>query len=99
MGQTHQEVVPAATHVTAKPTDRDICDAYLYLLGRSLVLRQEQLDFRTGDFRWNVLVHRPVGGVSQHLPRGTQAPECVLAQHYLLRSKGHYTSGHGIVHT
>lgn len=64
MRHTHQDTVPVLTHVAAKPSDRDICDAYLYLLGRLLVLRQEQLDFRTGDFRWNLLVHRAVGGVA-----------------------------------
>ena len=47
-----------------KPTiaDRSICDAYLYLLGRLLVLRQQQLDFQEG-FTWNALVHRRPGDV------------------------------------
>ena len=42
--------------------DQDVSDAYLYLLGRLLVLRQQQLDFQEG-FKWNVLVHREPGKV------------------------------------
>ena len=45
-------------------SDQDISDAYVYLLGRLLVLRQEQLDFQKEGFHWNELVHRKVGGVS-----------------------------------
>ena len=44
-------------------TDQDISDAYLYLLGRLLVLRQQQLDLQE-EFQWNRLVHRKPGGVS-----------------------------------
>src|SRR5262245_37969287 len=43
--------------------DLDIVDAYLYLLGRLLVLRQEHLDFKNGGFEWNEIVHRTPGGV------------------------------------
>jgi len=43
-------------------TDQDISDAYVYLLGRLLVLRQQQLDFQEG-FKWNELVHRKPGAV------------------------------------
>lgn len=46
------------------PTDGDICDAYLYLLGRLLVLRQEHLDFAIDGFQWNEIVHRPVGSIA-----------------------------------
>ena len=42
--------------------DQDISDAYLYLLSRLLVLRQQQLDFQEG-FKWNALVHRKPGEV------------------------------------
>lgn len=42
--------------------DQDVSDAYLYLLGRLLVLRQQQLDFQEG-FKWNELVHRAPGKV------------------------------------
>ena len=42
--------------------DQDVSDAYLYLLSRLLVLRQQQLDFQEG-FEWNTLVHRKPGDV------------------------------------
>jgi hypothetical protein len=43
-------------------SDQDISDAYIYLLGRLLVMRQQQLDFKEG-FKWNELVHRKPGAV------------------------------------
>ncbi|MEJ8848333.1 DUF1214 domain-containing protein [Variovorax rhizosphaerae] len=43
-------------------TDQQISDAWIYLLGRLLVLRQQQLDFKEG-FQWNRLVHRKPGEV------------------------------------
>ena len=45
-------------------SDQDITDAYLYLLGRLFVLRQEQLDFTKEGFKWNEIAHRTVGGVA-----------------------------------
>src|SRR5688572_843334 len=42
--------------------DQDISDAYIYLLSRLLVLRQQQLDFEEG-FQWNQLMHRKPGEV------------------------------------
>jgi hypothetical protein len=47
----------------ATVSDQDITDAYHYLIGRLLVLRQEQLDLKA-DFKWNQIVHRDVGGVA-----------------------------------
>ncbi|MDM0021134.1 DUF1214 domain-containing protein [Variovorax saccharolyticus] len=44
-------------------TDQQISDAYIYLLSRLLVLRQQQLDFNEG-FQWNRLVHRKPGEVA-----------------------------------
>lgn len=57
---------PAATPAAAATavSDQDITDAYLYLLGRLLVLRQEQLDFAKEGFKWNEIIHRKVGGVA-----------------------------------
>jgi hypothetical protein len=46
----------------ARSADQDISDAYIYLLGRLLVTRQQQLDFQEG-FKWNELVHRKPGAV------------------------------------
>lgn len=43
-------------------TDQQISDAYIYLLSRLLVLRQQQIDFREG-FKWNTLIHRQPGEV------------------------------------
>jgi hypothetical protein len=43
-------------------SDQEISDAYIYLLGRLLVTRQQQLDFQEG-FKWNELVHRKPGEV------------------------------------
>ncbi len=44
--------------------DQDISDAYLYLLGRLLVARQQQVDFDQEGFVWNQLVHREPGQVA-----------------------------------
>ena len=53
---------PVCAQPTARFADRDIVEAYEYLLGRLLVLRQENLDFKEG-FKWNEIVHRAPGGV------------------------------------
>lgn len=47
---------------SARFTDPEISDAYIYLLGRLLVTRQQQLDFQEG-FKWNELIHRKPGAV------------------------------------
>jgi hypothetical protein len=55
----------AATSAHAQParvTDRDIVETYQYMLGRWLVLRQENLDFKEG-LKWNQITHREPGGV------------------------------------
>lgn len=52
-------VIPATV-----PTDQQISDAYLYLLGRLLILRQERQDFEPDGFRWNQVVHRAPGAVA-----------------------------------
>lgn len=43
-------------------SEQEISDSYIYLLGRLLVSRQQQLDFKEG-FQWNRLVHRKPGAV------------------------------------
>lgn len=43
-------------------SDEEISQAYIYLLGRLLITRQQQLDFQEG-FKWNELVHRKPGAV------------------------------------
>lgn len=55
-----------ATPVTAAAkslSDGDVVDAYHYMLGRWLVLRQETADFKDG-MRWNEIVHRKPGAVA-----------------------------------
>lgn len=54
--------VMAATAKPAGLSDQQIADAYLYLLGRELVLRQQRLDFENG-FKWNEIINRKPGGV------------------------------------
>lgn len=62
---------PAAESPTPPPaaadkdavSDSDIADAYLYLLGRVLVLRQQRLDFEQEGFQWNQILYREPGGV------------------------------------
>src|SRR5262245_5854161 len=55
---------PASTPAKTQAfTDQDVSDAYIYLLSRLLVLRQQQLDFKEG-FKWNEIVHRKPGQVA-----------------------------------
>ena len=60
-----QGSAPPTNSASATPaiSDQDVSDAYVYLLGRLIVARQEQLDFKEG-FVWNQLVHRKPGEVS-----------------------------------
>ncbi len=57
------EALNQSLHPAPKLTDQDITDAYIYLLGRELVVRQEQLDLGS-DFKWNQIIHRDSGGVA-----------------------------------
>jgi hypothetical protein len=49
------------TAVTPRASDREICDSYLYLLGRLLVLRQERVELASGA-AWNRLERRDRDG-------------------------------------
>jgi len=44
-----------------KPDDQTIGDAYIYLLGRVLVIRQEHIDRRTPGFSYNAIKYNPLG--------------------------------------
>jgi hypothetical protein len=44
-------------------SDQDISNAYIYLLGRLLIARQQQADFDDEGFEWNKLLHRKPGQV------------------------------------
>lgn len=59
-----------AQPLPARISDQDISDSYIYLLGRLLVTRQQQLDFKEG-FKWNELVHRKPGAVDWPIPIST----------------------------
>jgi hypothetical protein len=52
----------STTNSSSRISDEDISDAYIYLLGRLMVTRQQQLDFQEG-FKWNEVVHRKPGEV------------------------------------
>ena len=54
-------VLPAAGQ-PSPPSDQEVSDAYIYLLGRLLVMRQQAIDFQEG-FKWNEFIHRKPGGV------------------------------------
>lgn len=46
---------------SAKPDDEMIADAYLYLLGRVLVIRQERIDRGGSGFAYNQINYNPLG--------------------------------------
>jgi len=49
-------------------SDQDVSDAYIYLLGRLLITRQQQIDFDQVGFAWNQLLHRKPGQVDWPSP-------------------------------
>lgn len=44
-------------------SNQEISDAYIYLLARLLITRQQQVDFDSEGFVWNRLIHRKPGQV------------------------------------
>lgn len=56
-----------ATKATPTIGEQEISDSYIYLLGRLLVTRQQQLDFEEG-FKWNEILHRKPGAVDWPSP-------------------------------
>lgn len=83
---------------TPAVSDQDIVDAYYYLLGRAVILKQEHADFDDGGFKWNKIVHRQPGGVSWANPNldvvyseawiGVDEKTCDIVQ--LPKIKGRY---------
>ena len=55
-------LMPLPNALAASLTDEQVSQSYIYLLGRLLITRQQQLDFQEG-FEWNELVHRKPGAV------------------------------------
>ncbi|BCP56024.1 hypothetical protein K32_46410 [Kaistia sp. 32K] len=51
----------AQTETVARPDEQTIHDAYVYLLGRLLVIRQEQMDSKADGFAWNTIHYNPLG--------------------------------------
>lgn len=45
----------------APPDAKTVADAYVYLLGRALVIRQEQIDSKAKDFAYNKIKCNPLG--------------------------------------
>jgi len=43
------------------PEEKTIADAYIYLLGRMLVIRQEHIDRGAPDFAYNTIKYNPIG--------------------------------------
>src|SRR5689334_19541261 len=62
MNKQFNPSVAESSTTKAAISDQDISDAYIYLLGRLLITRQQQLDFKEG-FKWNQVVHRKPGAV------------------------------------
>jgi hypothetical protein len=55
-------VAVSPAEAAGRLSDEEISQSYIYLLGRLLVTRQQQLDFQDG-FKWNHIVHRQPGKV------------------------------------
>jgi hypothetical protein len=51
---------PAIAQVL-KPDEQTVADAYIYLLGRALVIRQEHMDRKAPDFAYNAIRYNPLG--------------------------------------
>ena len=45
----------------AKPDEKTLSEAYTYLLGRVLVIRQEHIDRRSDGFAYNTIKYNPLG--------------------------------------
>ena len=45
----------------AKPDEKTLSEAYVYLLGRALVIRQEHIDLRRDAFAYNAIKYNPLG--------------------------------------
>ena len=51
----------SAQATIGKPDEQTIADAYVYLLGRLLVIRQEHIDAKAPGFAWNTIKYNPLG--------------------------------------
>src|SRR5208282_3978663 len=51
----------ASAQSVAQPDEQIIADAYIYLLGRALVIRQEHIDLKEPGVTYNVIKYNPLG--------------------------------------
>jgi hypothetical protein len=51
----------AQTPPPIAPDQKTLADAYIYLLGRALVIRQEHIDRKGENFAYNTIKHNPLG--------------------------------------
>jgi hypothetical protein len=51
----------ASTQSVSSTDEQALTDAYVYLLGRALVIRQEQTDQKEPGFAYNVIKYNPIG--------------------------------------
>ena len=55
-------LVSVGTPAMAQPLDKQtVADAYVYLLGRAIVIRQEQTDLKESGIAYNVIKYNPLG--------------------------------------
>jgi hypothetical protein len=56
-----QQVRGVCAQSITKPDEKTIADAYIYLLGRALVIRQEHMDRGAPGFAYNQIKYNPIG--------------------------------------
>lgn len=49
----------------AVPDEQTVTDAYVYLLGRAIVIRQEQTDLKEPGVAYNTIKYNPVGSADE----------------------------------
>jgi hypothetical protein len=52
---------PVSARMASAPDDKTLADAYVYLLGRALVIRQEHIDRGGSGFAYNAIKYNPLG--------------------------------------
>lgn len=50
-----------SAQLITQPNEQTIADAYIYLLGRALVIRQEHMDRGASGFEYNTIKYNPIG--------------------------------------
>jgi hypothetical protein len=60
-GAANAQTSGVMAHSVAKPDEGTVSDAYIYLLSRLLVIRQERMDEKAAGFSYNVIRYNPLG--------------------------------------